>query len=100
MKSSAVHINSLTLNFILKNVYFLVIFQLPQHKNAHISAHRQNKLILWVFIFLVIRHKKSFDTQFILIRLNVLCGWVRVALCRNCPFWPVEELSIVLDHPM
>ena len=23
-----------------------------QHKNAHISAHIQNRLLLWVFIFL------------------------------------------------
>ena len=24
-----------------------------QHKNAHVSAHIQNRLLLWVFIFLV-----------------------------------------------
>ena len=28
-------------------------FQLPQHKSAHISARRQHKHMLWVFIFLV-----------------------------------------------
>ena len=49
MKISAVHVPALTLNFILfltkkkkkKTCSFLVIFQLTQHKNAHISAHRQ-----------------------------------------------------------
>ena len=56
MKISAVHKTALTLNFILFSKCFQFLchfFQYPRHKSAHISAHRQNKHIMWVFIFSV-----------------------------------------------
>ena len=45
MKTLSVHITVLTVNFILKKTHAvsLTFSQLPQYKNAYITANRQNE---------------------------------------------------------